>query len=102
MSILSLFKKTSFDESLREAKNCGGSLVDVRTPEEYAQGHIPGARNSPLDSLPRATLPAGKLFVYCHSGARSAQAVRFLTNQGRDAVNIGGIIQYHGPIERGL
>ena len=100
MSIFSLFQKPTLDESVSEAKKCGGILLDVRTHEEFLQGHIPGAINIPLDTLAKASIPSGKLFVYCRSGARSAQAVRFLKTQGKDAVNIGGILQYHGAIER--
>ena len=52
-------------------------LVDVRQPEEYIQGHIPGSKLMPLDELESnlAELPADKdLFFYCHSGARSQAA----------------------------
>lgn len=65
----------------------GGKLtiVDVRTPEEFAQGHLDGAILMPLDTLPNtySTLPKkGKLIVYCRSGHRSAKAVQFLTEHG--------------------
>lgn len=41
------------------------------------------------------------LFVYCHSGARSGQAVRLLQRMGYTNVrNIGGIMAYSGPVER--
>ena len=83
----------------------GAVLLDVRTPQEYQEGHIPGSVNVPLQSLGReGTVPAGKdapLFVCCHSGARSAQAVRLLTRMGYPNVkNIGGIAAYTGKVER--
>jgi phage shock protein E len=59
-------------------------LLDVRSQEEFAAGHLPGATNIPLDQLP-ARLSELKtndqIVVYCLSGARSAQAVDFLRQQ---------------------
>ena len=83
----------------------GAVLVDVRTPQEYREGRIPGSVNAPLSSLASAKdLPAGKdvpLFVYCHSGARSRQAVTALARMGYvNAKNIGGIAAYTGKVER--
>jgi len=69
-------------------------LVDVRQPEEFAQGHIDGAMLMPLANLPAtyATLPKNvKLIVYCRTGHRSAQAVSFLQTHGYDrAVSLNG------------
>ena len=52
--------------------------LDVRTTAEYTEGHIPGSRNVPLQDISGSQpIPAGKstpLYVYCYSGARSAQA----------------------------
>ena len=82
----------------------GAVLLDVRTPQEYREGHVPGSRNAPLQSLDGAgNLPAGKdtpLFVYCQSGARSRQAVSLLQNMGYVNVNnIGGMSAYRGKVE---
>ncbi len=73
------------------------TLVDVRTPQEYAQGHIPGAVSLPLDRL--SVMAQKKLpdkdkpvIVYCLSGGRSAQAAMILTQMGyKDIRNLGGI-----------
>lgn len=100
--MLSLFKRPDLKKGADRARECGGVLVDVRTPSEYAEGHLPGAVNIPLDRLDSSAIPAGKLFVYCYSGARSARAVSYLKGKGRDAENIGGIAGYGGPIERGV
>ncbi len=83
----------------------GAALLDVRTSQEYQEGHIPGSINIPLQSLSTADqIPAGKdapLFVYCYSGSRSAQAVRLLTGMGYTNIkNIGGIAAYKGKVER--
>ncbi|HVB27852.1 MAG TPA: rhodanese-like domain-containing protein [Mycobacteriales bacterium] len=71
----------------------GLHLVDVREPDEYAAGHVPGARNLPLSTLPLShhELPRGEcVFVICASGARSQQAARTLELAGFDAVSVTG------------
>ena len=82
----------------------GAVLLDVRTPEEYREGHIPGSKNVPLQSLDKVTSFVNNrdtpVFVYCHSGARSAQAVGALRGMGYANVkNIGGIAAYAGKAE---
>lgn len=83
----------------------GALLLDVRTPGEYAEGHVPGAKNLPLQSLEgiAALSPAkdAPLYVYCRSGARSSQAASQLQRMGYTQVtNIGGIMNYRGKVER--
>ncbi|MFR1832124.1 MAG: rhodanese-like domain-containing protein [Lachnospiraceae bacterium] len=105
MGVFSLFHLSNgitMDEGVKEAKSANGAvLLDVRTREEYAQGHVPGSVNLPLDELD--TIGYAKstpLFVYCRSGARSGRGVEFLKKAGYEqAVNIGGIMDYHGEIE---
>lgn len=69
-------------------------LIDVRTPEEYAQGHVPGATLKPLDRLSQMTDDLPKqinLHLICRSGIRSQQAARILASQGfTHLVNIDG------------
>lgn len=62
-------------------------LVDVRTPEEYEAGHLDGSMLVPLDTLERnaenvLTDKNKKLYVYCRTGRRSAEAVGILKNKG--------------------
>ena len=83
----------------------GAVLLDVRTPQEYQEGHIPNSKNVPLQALAAGEdIPAGKdtpLFVYCRSGARSRQAAGLLTRMGYARVkDIGGISAYTGEVER--
>jgi phage shock protein E len=66
-------------------------LLDVRTPEEFAAGHIPGAINIPHDQLPNrlAEIAGAKnkdVVVYCRTGRRSAIAQETLTTQGFKSV----------------
>ena len=88
------------NESVRNAP-ADAILADVRTPEEYAVGHIPGAVNWPLERLTLLDIPEGvPILTYCHSGSRSARAAAWLAGQGFDAVNIGGILDWKGETER--
>ena len=86
-------------------KTPGAVLLDVRTVEEYREGHIPGSRNVPLQSIDRVSdlIPDREtpLYVYCRSGARSSQAASLLRQMGYTNVqNIGGIASYTGKVER--
>ena len=103
MSIFSIFKRADMDAGVAQfQKTPGAVLLDVRTPEEYAAGHVPGSRNIPLDRIGGAQLDkSAPLFVYCRSGARSGQACAILTRRGYEAVNIGGVLSYHGELEQG-
>lgn len=83
----------------------GAILLDVRTPDEYAQGHIKDSINLPLLSLRHASerIPNknAPVFVYCRSGSRSAQAVSLLEGMGYTNVqSIGGIRRYKGKVSR--
>ena len=73
-------------------------LIDVRTPEEFAAGHIAGSVNIPLDQVSRrlAEFPTDKpVVLYCRSGNRSAQAADLLTNAGyNNLYDLGGIIDW--------
>lgn len=82
-------------------------LLDVRRPDEFAQGHIPGARlltNETISAetvrelLPDTTQP---LFVYCRSGRRSKEAAQKLAALGyTNITEIGGILDYAGELAR--
>ena len=67
-------------------KRPGTVIVDVRTPAEFAQGHLPGAVNIDIAGdfvAGIATLdPSAPYAVYCHSGNRSAAAVQAMTSAG--------------------
>lgn len=106
MSIFGLFDKVDINEGVRKYKgSSGGVLLDVRTPEEYASGHIPESINIPVDKIGRLTDTVRdkntEIYVYCRSGARSHRAAYDLKRLGyKNAVNIGGILSYKGLLER--
>ena len=73
-----------------------GTVVDVRSPQEFAGEHFPGAINIPLDQVPQKVndfkeMPK-PIIAYCRSGNRSGMAVSMLKQAGiTDAVNGGGL-----------
>ncbi|MCH3916609.1 MAG: rhodanese-like domain-containing protein [Spirochaetia bacterium] len=75
-------------------------LLDVRTESEFTQGHIPGAKNIPLQELSdvaSAQLPNkdATIFVYCRSGNRSKTASKALVKLGYTQIyDLGGIIDW--------
>ena len=78
----------------RRLIDVGAIALDVREPDEYAAGHVSGARLIPLGVLSRhlAELPRDRdIVVVCRSGRRSGEAVRALQQAGFDkAVNLAG------------
>ncbi len=106
MSFFDFFKQPDVNQGIKEFQRTSGAvLLDVRTPEEYRSGHIPGSKNIPLQTIDRVGSVAENkdtaLYVYCHSGARSRQAAGVLKQMGYTNVNnIGGIAAYTGKVER--
>jgi len=69
----------------RELVAAGAQLVDVRTPAEFGGGHIPGAKNIPVDQIAARHSeldPKKPVVVYCRSGGRSASAGSTLVGAG--------------------
>ena len=81
-------------------------VLDVRTIEEYNEGHIPNAiciPNETIDEKVTTDLPRKDqlILIYCRSGNRSKQAATKLANFGyTNLVEFGGIIDWYGEIER--
>jgi phage shock protein E len=77
------------------SSNTAHFLLDVRTPEEFASGHIHGAVNIPVDSLESrlSEVPTDQsVVVYCRSGNRSAQASQILAQAGYTNIyDMGGL-----------
>src|SRR4051794_37441360 len=83
------------------------ALLDVREPDEWDEGHIPGATHIPLGDLPDRyeELDPGRQWVaYCHVGGRSAQAADFLAAMDLPQIAnlLGGMAAWEGrgyPVE---
>ena len=105
MGFFDFFKQADINQGIKEYSAIPGAiLLDVRTSEEYREGHIPGSKNVPLQTIDKvASVAENKdtvLFVYCYSGARSRQAAGMLRRLGYTNVNnIGGIAAYAGKVE---
>ena len=83
----------------RKLVAAGARLLDVRSPEEYAGGHLPGAVNIPVQELDRRLAEVGprdgELVVYCRSGHRSSRATELLRQHGFTKVhNLGPMMAW--------
>ena len=88
-------KPTGFS-AIQADVNSGARLYDVRTSQEYSDGHFENADNWSLQDMQAGKLPkvakGTKIYVYCRSGSRSSQAVSLLKNAGFTAVvDLGGL-----------
>ena len=81
-------------------------IVDVRTPDEYKEGHIPNAINIPNEIINETVYNKLKdknqlILIYCRSGSRSRQAAYKMQKLGyTNLVDFGGIINWKGKIEK--
>ena len=106
MRLFDFLKDPDINQGVKEYSTTDGAvLLDVRTPDEYRQGHIPGSKNVPLQSISKVAgmidNKSTTIFVHCLSGARSRQAAAILKQMGYTHVkNIGGISAYAGKVER--
>lgn len=104
MGFFNFFNPQRMSREIEECLSSGGIVLDVRSADEYSSGHIPHSINLPLASVydidsvaPDKDAP---LCLYCHSGARSAQAASILRSKGYSRVkNLGGILSYSGELE---
>ncbi len=94
------YHKVTPDVALQMMKN-GVPVIDVRSPDEYQQGHIAGSINVPLDTLKLGTILEAQpditkpLLVHCRSGVRAEQASKILVESGYQQVyNMYGTLQW--------
>ena len=105
MGILTFHKRTDINQGVYEyLHRTDAKLLDVRSPAEYIQGHIPGSMNVPMHTIEELEyLVEDKkqpLYLYCQTGARSRMAATQLKDMGYENVyNIGGIAAYEGSVE---
>jgi phage shock protein E len=97
MEILSNTYGSGATADLKTMIEEGAFLADVRTPAEFAEGHVKGSINVPLDRVASelATFQNKKnIIVFCRSGARSSQAKAILNQHGFSNVINGGTWDY--------
>ena len=72
----------------------GAAVIDVREPDEYREGHVPGAISVPLGQVPESVelfRKAVSVYVVCQSGGRSMRACEFLHDAGvTNVINVAG------------
>ena len=103
------YRQVSSDEAAAMmASESDYLILDVRTREEYEQGHIPGAVCVPNESIGSGELSAlprkdQLILVYCRSGNRSKQAAQKLADAGyTNIVEFGGILSWTGETVSGI
>ena len=88
-------QKASAYDTIQKELDAGALLIDVRTQEEFDTGHIKKAMLFPLQDIEQGKLPTEdkttKLYVYCRSGNRSAQATRIFEKAGYVVTDLGGM-----------
>lgn len=85
----------------RSLIDAGAALIDVRSPAEFASGHLPGALNLPVGELKTRIADIGSkerpVVVYCASGMRSASAASVLRQSGfREVHDLGSMARWGG------
>jgi phage shock protein E len=92
-------------QEAQEALNNGARLIDVRQPDEYADGHAPHSQNIPHDELANQLEELGNdksqpIVVYCRSGARSSYAKDLLEAKGfTNVINAGGLPEIRSIVD---
>ena len=101
------YRQISMGEAVKMMKDEKNYIIlDVRTPEEYLEGHIPGAINVPNEEIGTAEISelpdkSQLILVYCRSGRRSKEASEKLVKLGYTGiVEFGGILDWTGEIEK--
>ena len=101
------YRQISMNEAVKMMKDEKNYIIlDARRPDEFAEGHIPGAINIPNEEIGTteiAELPdkSQLILVYCRSGRRSKEASEKLVKLGyTNIVEFGGILDYKGEIEK--
>ena len=80
-------------DELARRRADGALVIDVRQPDEYDEGHVPGARLIPLGEVGQRLdeVPVdGEVLVICRSGGRSLKAAEVMATAGRQPVNVAG------------
>ena len=98
------YKKITSDEAKKMMESEKTIVVDVRTLEEYNEGHIPNAVSIPLETIENEAEAKLKnkddlILVYCRSGRRSREAALKLIEKGyTNVIDFGGIKDWNGEV----
>ncbi len=94
----------STEEEIKSVLKEDHLIMDVRTEQEFAQGHIAGAVNVPVHMVGHyiedIKKQKKKIILYCRSGARASSALSLLQRNGIEAYNAGGIMQLQSIINQ--
>lgn len=108
-AVITYFYQKRIVQTLTEEEFRAGyrkaQLIDVREPDEYAAGHILGARNIPLSQLRLRMKELRKdqpIYLYCQNGIRSGRAAQMLYRKGyRDLYHLkGGFKMWTGKVKK--
>ena len=94
-------KQWYYEDVEKLPRDGSATLLDVRTPAEYARGHVEGFVNIPVDELREHIDELEKtkpVYVICQSGLRSYIACRILTGNGFDAYNFAGGFRFYDAV----
>ncbi|NJM79100.1 MAG: rhodanese-like domain-containing protein [Flavobacterium sp.] len=102
MGLLDMLGFGNKTNEINEFITNGAIILDVRTPEEFKEGHIKGAKNIALHSLNGKLAEIKKwnkpVIACCRSGMRSAQATSILKQNGIECINGGGWMSLEGKL----
>lgn len=101
------YRQISMDEAVKMMKDEKNYIIlDARRPDEFAEGHIPGAINIPNEEIGTAEIAelpdkSQLILVYCRSGRRSKEASKKLVMLGyTNIVEFGGILDWKGDTQK--
>jgi len=93
MGLFDMFKRKDMSAEIKEFLEKGAIILDVRTKEEWDEGHTASAKHMALNLIPleieKVKSWEKPIIAVCRSGARSSQATQFLVSNGLDAINGG-------------
>jgi len=93
MGLFDMFKRKDMGAEIKEYLEKGAVILDVRTLDEWNEGHIKGAEHVVLTVIPleieKIKAWNKPVIAVCRSGARSGQATQFLEKNGVDVINGG-------------
>ncbi|WP_445455445.1 rhodanese-like domain-containing protein [Flavobacterium sp. HNIBRBA15423] len=102
MGLLDMLGFGNKTNEIKEFVANGAIILDVRTPEEFKEGHINGSKNIALNSLNGKIAEIKKwnkpIIACCRSGMRSAQATSLLKQNGIECINGGGWTSLQGKL----